>query len=76
MSWMVRGKIKTKNQNVYQVLVMDPDGLHVPRPPVTESDPVISEKETAQRIADDLNRPDALMIWSPEKVPNDLELDD
>ena len=67
MSWMVRGKIKTK-QNVYQVSVIHPDA--------TESDPFIPEKETAQRIADDLNQPDALMIWSPEKVPNDLELDD
>ena len=64
MSWMVRGKIKTQ-QNVYQVSVIDPDA--------TESDPFIPEKETAQRIADDLNRPDALMIWSAEKVPTDFE---
>ena len=42
-------------------------------PDATESDPFIPEKETAQRIADDLNRPDAQMIWSAEKVPTDFE---
>ena len=68
MSWKVRGAIKTKNEdcvNVYQASII-PDSA-------TEDQPFIQKKETAQRIAGDLNQPGAKMAWSVHEVPADLE---
>ena len=66
--WLVKGAIKTKNEdrvNVYQASII-PDST-------TEDQPFIQKKETAQRIADDLNKSDAEMMWSVHEIPADLE---
>ena len=68
MSWRVRGAIKTKNEdrvNVYEASIA-PDSL-------TEDQLFIQKKETAQRIADDLNKSDAEMMWSVHEIPADLQ---
>ena len=68
MSWKVRGTIKTNNEghvNAYVASII-PDST-------TEDQPFIQKKETAQRIADDLNKSDAEMMWSVHEIPADLE---
>ena len=68
MSWKVRGTIKTNNEgrvNAYAASII-PDSS-------TEDQPFIQKKETAQRIADDLNKSwDAEMMWSVHEIPADL----
>ena len=65
--WLVDGAIKTQNKghvNAYVVSII-PDSS-------TEDQPFIKKKETAQRIADDLNQSDAEMMWSVHEITADL----
>ena len=65
--WL-RARLKPKNEgrvNAYVVSII-PDSA-------TEDQPFIQKKETAQRIADDLNKSDAEMMWSVHEIPADLE---
>ena len=66
--WLVKGAIKTKKKNrvnAYQASIIADS--------MTEDQPFIQKKETAQRIADDLNKYDAEMMWSVHEIPADLE---
>ena len=67
--WLVNGAIKTENAdrgvNAYKASII-PDST-------TEDQPFIQKEETAQRIADDLNKSDAEMMWSVHEIPADLE---